>query len=271
MSNDNNNRITCNNCGKDGHMFYQCKLPVISCGIILFRRNKESGIIEYLMNRRRNSYGYVDMIRGKYNVYDINQMASLVQQMSATEKESLLTKTFDELWNGMWGGMSATMAQNEYLASSKKFNHIKSGVTVDNTLFKIEDIVNNCNTEWNETEWEFPKGRRSTIKERDLECALREVCEETGITPDNIDIIENLITFEETFIGTNYKCYKHKYFLGTLKNPDISLSNFQHSEVSKLEWKSLDECLQIIRPDNLEKKGLITNINNVLQQFRLYS
>ena len=72
MSNDNNNRITCNNCGKDGHMFYQCKLPVISCGIILFRRNKESGIIEYLMNRRRNSYGYVDMIRGKYNVYDIN-------------------------------------------------------------------------------------------------------------------------------------------------------------------------------------------------------
>jgi hypothetical protein len=30
------NMNTCNNCGKLGHQFNQCKLPIISYGIILF-------------------------------------------------------------------------------------------------------------------------------------------------------------------------------------------------------------------------------------------
>jgi hypothetical protein len=49
------------------------------------------------------------------------------------------------------------------------------------------------------------------------------------------------------------------------------LNNFQVTEVSKLEWKTIDECLEAIRPYNLEKKELIININNVLQEYRLYS
>jgi galactose-1-phosphate uridylyltransferase len=49
------------------------------------------------------------------------------------------------------------------------------------------------------------------------------------------------------------------------------LDNFQITEVSKLEWKTIDECLSVIRPYNLEKKQLIANINKVLQEYRLYS
>ncbi len=49
------------------------------------------------------------------------------------------------------------------------------------------------------------------------------------------------------------------------------LHNFQVTEVSKLEWKTIDSCLESIRPYNLEKKELITNINKVLQEYRLYS
>jgi hypothetical protein len=52
---------------------------------------------------------------------------------------------------------------------------------------------------------------------------------------------------------------------------DISLNNFQKSEVSKLEWKNVDNCLESIRPYNLEKKELIKNINKVLLEYRLYS
>jgi hypothetical protein len=50
----------------------------------------------------------------------------------------------------------------------------------------------------------------------------------------------------------------------------ISLYNYQQSEVSKIEWKSLDECLESIRPYNLEKKQLIINIDKVLQEYRIY-
>jgi hypothetical protein len=83
-----------------------------------------------------------------------------------------------------------------------------------------------------------------------------------------------VVPFEEIFIGSNHKSYKHKYFLAymdTNKNVEPeALCNYQESEVSKIEWKSLEECLESIRPYNLEKKQLIVNINKVLQEYRLY-
>jgi hypothetical protein len=48
------------------------------------------------------------------------------------------------------------------------------------------------------------------------------------------------------------------------------LKNYQQTEVSKLEWKKLEDCLESIRPYNLEKKQLIININKVLKEYRLY-
>ena len=44
------NNHLCNNCGKYGHLFHQCKLPITSYGIILFR-SSESGP-KFLMIRR---------------------------------------------------------------------------------------------------------------------------------------------------------------------------------------------------------------------------
>ena len=73
------------------------------------------------------------------------------------------------------------------------------------------------------------------------------------------------------FIGSNYKSYKHKYFLAFMDNLDNNLNNYQKTEVSKLEWKTVDNCLESIRPYNLEKKELIQNINKILQEYRLYS
>jgi hypothetical protein len=56
----------------------------------------------------------------------------------------------------------------------------------------------------------------------------------------------------------------------TKQSETISLYNYQQSEVSKIEWKSLEECLESIRPYNLEKKQLIINIDKVLQEYRIY-
>ena len=56
----------------------------------------------------------------------------------------------------------------------------------------------------------------------------------------------------------------------TKQNETISLYNYQQSEVSKIEWKTLEECLESIRPYNLEKKQLIINVDKVLQEYRIY-
>jgi hypothetical protein len=56
-----------------------------------------------------------------------------------------------------------------------------------------------------------------------------------------------------------------------MNNIENNLQGYQKSEVSKLEWKTIDECLSSIRHYNLEKKQLIININKVLQEYRLYT
>jgi 8-oxo-dGTP pyrophosphatase MutT (NUDIX family) len=100
---------------------------------------------------------------------------------------------------------------------------------------------------------------------------LREFEEETGYSKEYISIVENVMPFEEMYIGSNHKAYKHKYFLAFVKNPmyEDNLQNYQRSEVSKLEWKTLDECLQSIRPYNLEKKRNIENIHSLLKDYTL--
>ena len=264
----NKNTNICNNCGKQGHSFHQCRLPITSYGVIVFRRCDEG--IQYLMLRRKDSFGYIDFIRGKYSIYNIYQIQNIINEMSLEEKQRLLNEPFDELWKNMWGETSISQYKNEEISSRKKMDLIKLGVIINNKIITLEDIIKQSTTEWSETEWEFPKGRRN-YKEKDIDCALREFEEETGIDSSKLTIVENLLPFEEIFIGTNHKSYKHKYFLAFMNSQDDYLNNYQITEVSKLEWKSFDKCLEAIRPYNLEKKNLITNINKVLEEYRLYS
>lgn len=262
----------CNNCGKQGHSFHQCKNPITSYGIILFRHNKKiNSQIEFLMLRRKDSFGYIDFIRGKYSPYNIEHIQEIVNEMSIYEKERIMSYSFNVLWEEMWGNISNIQYKNEEISSSKKFQIIKNGVYLDNNLITLQNIIEKSNTKWLETEWEFPKGRRNN-QEKDIDCALREFEEETGISSKNIITIDNILPFEEIFIGTNHKSYKHKYFLAYM-NPDKdidNLCNYQLTEVSKLDWKTIDKCLESIRPYNLEKKQLIININKVLQEYSLY-
>jgi len=264
------NTNVCNNCGKQGHMFHQCKLPITSYGIITFRDCGEG--IQFLMIRRKDSFGYIDFIRGKYSAYNLKQLLNIIDEMSIVEKKRILELSFDTLWIEMWGEFN-TQFKSEENISKKKFEILKEGITISDKIYTLKDIVEMSKTTWKETEWEFPKGRRNQ-KEKDLDCALREFEEETGISKDKLTIVENVLPFEEIFIGSNHKSYKHKYFLALMDSSQIDtdhLTNFQVTEVSKLEWKTIDKCLESIRPYNLEKRDLIVNINKLLQEYRLYS
>ena len=265
----------CNNCGKQGHSFHQCKLPITSYGIILCRPSNKG--VQFLMIRRKDSFGYIDFIRGKYSPYNIEQLQHTINEMSVIEKKQIINEPFNKLWAMMWGNTSSeNQFRSEESISVKKFELITNGVYINNVKYTLRDLVEKSDTTWTETEWEFPKGRRNP-QERDLDCGLREFQEETGYSQDSIAIVENILPFEEIFIGSNHKSYKHKYFLAYMseyknqeKDDMVNLQKYQKSEVSKLEWKTFDECLKSIRPYNLEKKKIITNINNLLQQYKLY-
>jgi hypothetical protein len=201
----------CNNCGKQGHLFHQCKLPITSYGVIVFRKIENA--TQYLMIRRKDSFGYIDFIRGKYIQHNVEQLQSIFNEMSVLERQNIQANPFETLWRNMWGDTNiGTQYKAEEMSSQKKFDTLKAGIQIEGELVTLDTLINGCTTNWVETEWEFPKGRRN-FQEKDLDCALREFEEETGYSRSQINVVENLMPFEEIFIGSNHKSYKHKYFL----------------------------------------------------------
>jgi ADP-ribose pyrophosphatase YjhB (NUDIX family) len=266
------NEQYCNNCGKRGHLYHQCKLPITSIGIIAFRINNNE--LQYLMIRRKDTLGYIDFMRGKYSIFNKDYIMNMLKQMTLDEKRNLHTLNFDALWKGIWGNESlSNQYKMEESISREKFNALKNGIVLKNTSYNLDDLLIESKqfNEWNEAEWGFPKGRRN-YQENDFDCALREFAEETGYNVDHLHNIQNILPFEEIFTGSNYKSYKHKYYLTFIKMEDtMQMSNYERTEVSKMEWKSYDECMNIVRPYNLEKKRLITNVHQTIKTFRLFS
>ena len=85
---------------------------------------------------------------------------------------------------------------------------------------------------------------------------------------NKIQPITNLYPFEENFLGSNYKPYKHKYYLMKMDYHDSDIS-FLSTEVSKVAWKSYEECMELIRFYNIEKKQMLTKIHFLLDNFML--
>tara|TARA_B100000900_G_scaffold411863_1_gene432417 strand:+ start:1831 stop:2640 length:810 start_codon:yes stop_codon:yes gene_type:complete len=262
----------CNNCGKTGHVFHQCKIPITSIGIIAFRLNPNNNI-EYLLIRRKDTLGFIDFLRGKYSLLNKEYIVNMLKQMTISEKKSLLENDFDSLWKNLWGSNNLSKYKSEENSSKERYNLLKTGININGDFFDLETLINlsNNSDNWNEPEWGFPKGRRNYM-EKDYECALREFTEETGYNEKLLINISNLFPFEEVFTGSNYKSYKHKYYIGNMiYNKTIDTECFQKSEVSKMEWKEFDDCLTSIRHYNLEKINLITKINEIIKTHMLFS
>ena len=247
--------------------------------MIVFKDGDEGA--SYLMIRRKDTLGFVEFIRGKYPIYNQTYVQRLIDEMTVDEKHRLKTQTFSELWKNVWGDYLNSKYQNEEAVSCDRFNLLKSGIKTNragNNYYTLDGLIANSSTKWSEPEWGFPKGRRN-YQEKDIDCALREFSEETGYNANELVVIQNIIPYEEIFMGSNMKTYKHKYFVAYL--PLISSSNsapllhsesshnFQKTEVSKMSWFSYDQCIQHIRPYNLEKINILRNLNNALIEYEI--
>jgi len=259
----------CNNCGKKGHLYNQCKTPITSAGIVAFRIHNND--VQFLMIRRKDTLGFIDFMRGKYSINNKDYIKNMIFQMTAEERELLKTLSFQELWIKVWGNNNLSgQYKNEEASSKEKFNLLRKGILIKNIKYTLNDIIDECkDIVWEEQEWGFPKGRRN-FQEKDYDCAIREFCEETGYSKNSIHNIENILPFDEIFTGSNYKSYKHKYFVAFMNTNDtLQMNKFQRSEVGKMEWKSYQDCINVIRSYNLEKKRVLTNIYKTLEKFPL--
>lgn len=246
---------TCRNCGFNGHLYKDCIHPIMSYGIICYKI--EDNEIKYIMIQRKDSLSFMEFIRGKYNINEKHYIIKLINCMTYTERNMIYTKTFDEIWIYAWCHNPTTVFKHtkEYIESKQKFEFLLS-----NNIINIYYITSNIL----EQEWGFPKGRKK-IKEQDIDCAIREFGEETGLQKNDIDI-KNIEPFEEIFFGTNNILYKHLYFIAKINKEDSTLyinNNCleQIREIRSLKWCNYDEVLNNIKIHNTERKELFKRAN----------
>jgi ADP-ribose pyrophosphatase YjhB (NUDIX family) len=275
---NSNRNQHCTNCGLSGHIFRNCLSPVTSYGIIALRylnntvndslfsnsttidNGNES--IQFLLIQRKDSISFVEFIRGKYNPYEEEYIGKLLRNMTQSEQKNILSKTFYDLWQGVWGESSNIKShKNDYEISEKKFSIIKD---------RLSDLIKNNTSKLVEPEWGFPKGRRNPY-ETDITCAIREFQEETGLCRRDFNIIQNTCPISETFFGSNHIHYCHKYYIAICNNSvevEMNMNNpHMAREIGAIQWCSLDDAFSKIRPDNVEKREILLKAGKIMRNF----
>lgn len=227
---------------------------VKSCGIVLIREKNHRK--EYLMVCRRNTFAFADYIIGKYKDGDLKYIIQLVLYMTFGERKSIRTETFESCWNKMY--VNTKKADGVFFETSRqKFMRNK------HIFDSIDDKVPCL---WKYPEWGFAKGHMNA-RETSLECAKRELFEETRISDDMYTIDTNIPPFEEEFMGTDGHKYINLFFIAIANNecePFLDVKNaHQIREIRNILWFSYTKAIQNIRNYENSKLFLLKEINGL--------
>ena len=286
-------KLCCINCGSIDHILRECTAPTTSFGIIAVRRHlpgvfvgpsipppegddlcerhqssqpdkipgskSEHGYL-FLMVQRKDTMGFIDLVRGRYPNTEPEKLAMLgtyISEMNCSERKRLRTQGFAEIWDNLWRNHSSKSYISEFVECRKKFERL-------NIPFLLDQ--NPC--QWTEQEYGFPKGRKN-IRETDEACALREFCEESGYRRHELRLLSRE-PIEEIFTGTNGLPYRHVYFLAEVMRhigkPRIDFDNLQQAgEVRNVSWFTYEQCMAVIRPYDVAKKDLLMRVEGKLK------
>lgn len=229
--------------------------------------------IMFMMVSRRFSLGFIEFVRGKYDVSDTKTIINLFEQMYDDEIKYIRKNEYDDILyyflnrtgepkdlvlNRIYEGKYS----NEYCEAKIKFNILlnPNDDETNNIPWDLNFYTKHIKPRWRKPEWGFPKGRRDKKAEENLSCACREFEEETGYKKNDYAVLNKIEPIEEKLIGTNGINYKHIYYLAISSNDDASLGDYDEYEIGDIKWFTYDEAMNHIRPYHLEKKKILTRV-----------
>jgi 8-oxo-dGTP pyrophosphatase MutT (NUDIX family) len=204
---------------------------------------------------------------GKYDLNKYQNLKSLIDKITIQEVNYIYQCSHRTLYSNLFKHFDVKKNRRSSRHAHEKFKQLLRGVTNNKGQFiKFKNLVESLPAEerYLEPDWGFPKGRRNyKLNESDLQCAMRETLEETGIHPKSYQLDSQYLV-SEIFQGTNHINYCHKYFLAKC-SPQMPVwinpfNIYQASEIRKIGWYSYQQTTKMFRPYHQEKKRILDDV-----------
>ena len=215
-----------------------------SFGIILCKINHLTNKPEVLLVHKRYTYAYSMFVHGKYvkpNIWPKNSnnfIMKLLTQMTIDELLDIWSLDFRQMWYRIWIGKG----DDEFY--KRKYTKFYLSFIKSDKGEKLRKIIQQIRN-YSMLGYECPKGRPINSNETNIECAIREVYEETGYKKNNYTILPNVRRYVN-YISTGTR-YILTYYIAII-NPNSKYSNFtifkdisNINEVSETKWFDIDK------------------------------
>lgn len=229
---------------------YPRKDKTSSIGMIVYTQSSEGEIL-YGLVKRKCGYGMKHILAGKF------LDATCFIEISDMERMVLLyicsmSKDWERAFNILWtNSMNKNTTSTYFTQTKEKFI---------NNRHLIKKMIEETTSVFPHGVWSFPKGHRERY-ESDIECALREVKEETMV--DKVTLTSLPVQYE------TYKEWKYTYFVGAVDNTKAHnmLINDKY-EIVQVAWCTLEEALKLIPTDAFEKRNILTHVHKLITDTR---
>jgi ADP-ribose pyrophosphatase YjhB (NUDIX family) len=186
--------------------------------------------------------------------------------MTCEERERICNHSFEKLWENLWlNRRDHDKYFREFLKSQESFKKLCA-----TPCFQEVQTARADAPKWLNPEWGFPKGKKNWHEEP-LECAMREMREETNIREKGYRILHEFAPVEECFVGTDRRQYRHVYYIAEAQTAipvRIDAKNImQVREVGNIGWMTLSECIKKMRPYNNEKIQMLQSVHELITQY----
>jgi len=241
----------------------------VSYGIILTRKNTDTGRLEAVLVRGRYSYEYGEFVHGRYSRKNSKTVTALLDAMSINERLDIYSLDFGQMWYRIW---LTTKHPELYNRKCAKFQ--SAWMRVDSGKVLRELIQESCTDPRAQQQrnggvrWEFPRGRRKSSQEPDINCAVREFLEESGIEKRDYQILPNFqrkVSF--VHMGVRYVTLYYAAIARRFIQPCVDLRTLdQVAEVSEVRWMDIEQ-IRIIDTPSGRLESTVTPVFNYIRRY----
>lgn len=220
----------------------------VSFGVLLVQVRLETGRPEALLGRGRYSYEFCEFVHGRYSRKNLRMVAALLEAMSLEERLDVYSLDFRQLWFRIW--LTAPHRELYY----KKLAKFQTAWLRDDNGEFLRRLVTGSGGETlgppAPSRWIFPKGRRHSSCELDINCAIREFGEEAGVPKKDYQILPG-VRRRMAYVHMGIQ-YVNVYYVALARRPlapAVDLRRLdQAAEVAEVRWFDIEQLRLVDGP-----------------------